>query len=187
MMELALKITLVIFMVGNLLDMGLRLDMTAALAGLRRVRFLAAILLWGFVLLPALAWGLTRLLPLSPDHATGLILLGMAPSAPFLPPMVDRAKGDLDLAAVALLVTSIAVVIYMPVIAPLITNGLEASPLTIARPLVLFLLLPLIVGIALQKGLPALAKRLHPAVKRVTGIDTLAMLALCLLIYGKGC
>lgn len=186
MMELALKITLVIFMVGNLLDMGLRLDMTAALAGLRRVRFLAAILLWGFVLLPALAWGLTRLLPLSPDHATGLILLGMAPSAPFLPPMVDRAKGDLDLAAVALLVTSIAVVIYMPVIAPLITNGLEASPLTIARPLVLFLLLPLIVGIALQKGLPALAKRLHPAVKRVTGIDTLAMLALCLVIYGKG-
>lgn len=34
-----LKVSLVIFMVGNLLDMGLRLNLREALGGLRNVRF----------------------------------------------------------------------------------------------------------------------------------------------------
>jgi bile acid:Na+ symporter, BASS family len=50
-----LKISLVIFMAGNLLDMGLRLNPRDALRGLRNVRFVAYVLLWGFVLCPALA------------------------------------------------------------------------------------------------------------------------------------
>lgn len=186
MWDTALKLTLAVFMLGNLLDMGLRLDLKAALAGLQRLRFVAAMLAWGFVLLPALAWGLAHLLPLSAAHATGLVLLGMAPTAPFLPPMVDRARGNLDLAAVAMLLTSLVVIGYLPLVAPFLTDGLQASPLTIARPLVLFLLLPLAVGVALRKLSQPLADRLHPVVKAVTGIDTLAMLALCLVVYGPG-
>jgi bile acid:Na+ symporter, BASS family len=50
-----LKISRVIFMAGNLLDMGLRLNPQAALRGLRNVRFVAYVLLCGFVLCPALA------------------------------------------------------------------------------------------------------------------------------------
>ena len=48
-----LKISLVIFMAGNLLDMGLRLDPRDALRGLRNVRFVGYVLLWGFLLCPA--------------------------------------------------------------------------------------------------------------------------------------
>ena len=51
-----LKITVVIVMAGNLLDLGLRLDLQAALRGLRNVRFVTLSLLWGFVLFPALAY-----------------------------------------------------------------------------------------------------------------------------------
>jgi len=53
-----LDVTLAIFMIGNMLDMGLRLDARKALHDLRDLRFLLASLLWGFVALPALAWGL---------------------------------------------------------------------------------------------------------------------------------
>lgn len=186
MWDIALKVTLVLFMLGNLLDMGLRLDLGAARAGLQKGRFVATLLVWGFVLLPGLAVALAHLLHLTPTHATGLILLGMAPTAPFLPPMVDRAKGNLDLAAVAMLVTSVAVVVVLPLMAPLVADGLSAAPLTIARPLVLFLLLPLAVGVVLARLAPMLATRLHPVVKTVTGIDTLAMLVLCLVVYGPG-
>ncbi|MCK7490682.1 MAG: hypothetical protein MZW92_02040 [Comamonadaceae bacterium] len=52
-----LKISLVIFMAGNLLDMGLRLRLGTALVGLRDVRFVSLSLLWCFVLGPAIAWG----------------------------------------------------------------------------------------------------------------------------------
>jgi predicted Na+-dependent transporter len=114
MLETLLKLSLVVFMIGNLLDMGLRLNLTNVGAGLRRTRFLAAILIWGFVALPALALLIAHVLPLTPAHVTGLVLLGMAPCAPFLPPMVDRAKGDLGLAAVVMLVTAVVIVIYTP-------------------------------------------------------------------------
>jgi BASS family bile acid:Na+ symporter len=110
----------------------------------------------------------------------------MAPCAPFLPPMVDRAKGDLGLAAVVMLVTAVVTVIYMPLVAPLAAPGLDASAWTIARPLVFFVLVPLAIGVAIQKTAPDLAARLHPPVKAVTGIDTLAMLVLCAVVYGKG-
>ena len=94
-LDIALKISVVLFMVGNLLDMGLKLKLQDALGGLRNVRFVVQSVLWGFVLCPGLAYLLTKVVPLDPAYATGLVLLGMAPCAPFLPLMVERARGDM--------------------------------------------------------------------------------------------
>lgn len=184
-LEILLKLSLVIFMVGNLLDMGLRLQLAEALRGLRDARFVGVSLLWGFVLLPAFAWGVATVLPMAHPFAMGLVLLGMAPCAPFLPPMVDKARGDMGLAAAFMLLTAVVTVAYMPIAVPLMVQGLTASAWTIAKPLVLFLLLPLAIGLVLQRRSPALADRLHPLVKRVTGLDTVLMLLLCVAVYGK--
>jgi bile acid:Na+ symporter, BASS family len=181
-----LDVTLAVFMIGNMLDMGLRLDARQALRDLRDLRFLLASLLWGFVVLPALAWGLAHLLPLEPAYATGLVLLGMAPCAPFLPPMVDKARGDLGYTAAFMLLSVLAIVAYMPLAVPRLTSGLSADAWTIARPLLLLLLLPLALGLALQRRSAALAARLHPWVKKLTGIDTAVMLVLCVVVYGEG-
>jgi predicted Na+-dependent transporter len=51
---LLLKLSLVVFMAGNLLEMGLRLQRGATLRGFRNLRFVAWTLVWGFVLGPAL-------------------------------------------------------------------------------------------------------------------------------------
>ncbi len=51
-------------MVGNLLDMGLLLKLREAIAALRDVRFVTLSLLWGFILLPGLAYLLTVVVPL---------------------------------------------------------------------------------------------------------------------------
>lgn len=181
-----LKITLVIFMVGNLLDMGLRLRLSEALRDLRNVRFVLASLFWGFVVLPALAVAIARVFPVAHPYAMGLILLGMAPCAPFLPPMVDRARGDLGYAAAFMLLAAVVTVVGMPFAVPRLVNGLSADAWTIARPLVLFLLVPLAVGLALQRWAAPLASRMEPIVKKITGADTLLMLALCIFVYGEG-
>ena len=47
-LDAVLKITLVIFMFGNMLDLGLRLDLPKALQGLRDVRFVTLTLVWGW-------------------------------------------------------------------------------------------------------------------------------------------
>lgn len=156
-LQILLKASLVIFMVGNLLDMGLRLNLREALGGLRNVRFVVQSVLWGFVLCPALAYALTKVIPLEPPYAIGMILLGMAPCAPFLPMMVDKARGDLAYAAAFMLLASVVTVVYMP----------------------------LAIGMAIQRASAPVAARLQPIVKKTTGIDTILMLVLCVVVHGK--
>ena len=185
-LEIALKISLVIFMVGNLLDMGLRVKFQEALEGLRNARFVVLSILWGFVLCPALAYALAKVIPLAPPYAIGLILLGVAPCAPFLPMVVDRARGDLGYAAAFMLLTSVLTVVYMPLAVPLLVTGLTASAWTIAKPLLLFLLVPLVIGLTIQRVSAPFAARVQPFVKTITGIDTILMLVACVFLYAKG-
>jgi BASS family bile acid:Na+ symporter len=56
---------MVIFMVGSLLDVGLRLNVFEALAALRNLRFVVTSFLLCFVLGPALAVLLTKIIPLA--------------------------------------------------------------------------------------------------------------------------
>ncbi len=180
-----LKLSLVIFMVGNLLDMGLRLKMNEALAGLRNVRFVSLSIIWGFFLCPALAYLLVRIIPLNPFYGMGMVLLGMAPCAPFLPPMVEKARGNMGYAAAFMLIASIVTVAYMPLAVPILVKGLSASAWTIAKPLVQFLLIPLAIGMLIQRFMPRTANWIQPDVKHVTTVDTILMLVLCVIIYGK--
>jgi BASS family bile acid:Na+ symporter len=180
-----LKISLVIFMAGNLLDMGLRLNPQDALRGLRNVRFVVLTLLWGCGLCPALAYLITLVIPLESHYAIGLILLGMTPCAPFLPAIVNKAKGDLGFTAAFMLLTAVAMVIFMPFGVPLMAKGLTVSAWTIAKPLLMVILLPLAVGMAILRASTAVASRIQPFVKKATGISTIAMGVLCAIVYGK--
>jgi BASS family bile acid:Na+ symporter len=185
-LNVALKISLVIFMAGNLLGMGLQLRLGTALAGLRDLRFVSLSLLWCFVLGPAVAWGLTRVIPLEPPYAMGLILIGLAPCAPFLPMMVDRARGDIGYTASFMLLASVGMVATMPLAVPLLVDGLSVSAWMVAKPLVAVVLLPLVMGMVILRRAPAFAERAQPVVKKITGLATVVMLLLCVVVYGEG-
>lgn len=116
----------------------------------------------------------------------GLLLLGMTPCAPFLPMMVERAAGDRAYTASFMLLSAVATVVYMPLAVPLMVEGLRVDAWTIARPLLLLVLLPLAVGMAVLRASKALAARLQPVVKKGTAVATIVMLALCLVVYGEG-
>jgi BASS family bile acid:Na+ symporter len=183
---IVLKITLVVFIASSLMDMGLRLDPPDAARGLRSVRFVGLTLFWGFVASPALAFAITRFLPLAPPYAMGLLLMGITPCAPFLPRIVERAKGDLGHTAAFMLLTSVATIVIMPLALPLMIEGLAVSAWTIAEPLVLVALLPLAIGMALRHVSTALAMRLQPLVKRTSSLATVAVLVACVAVFGRG-
>jgi bile acid:Na+ symporter, BASS family len=186
LLPILLKITVVIFMVGNLLELGLRLDLKKAMAGLRDVRFVTLSLLWAFALCPALAYALGVILPLPEPYAMGLLLLGLAPCAPLLPGMVDRAHGDVNYAASFMLLASAGTVIYMPLAVPLLVKGLTVSAWTVAQPMLFLVMIPLVVGMGIQLRRPSLASFLQPWVKKFTAVDTLLMLAVVVVMYAKG-
>ena len=83
-----------LFVVTTMLAMGLSLTVSQILAPLRRVRLVVLALVANFVLVPLLAFALTHLIPLSEPLKIGLILLGAAAGAPFLPKLAQFAHGN---------------------------------------------------------------------------------------------
>jgi bile acid:Na+ symporter, BASS family len=185
-LDAVLKVTLVIFMFGNMLDLGLRLDLRIALRGLRDVRFVMLTLFWGYVVCPALGYLLAVVLPLSPAYAMALILVAMVPGNPFLTTAVGKARADVNQAATFMLLASVVTVVYMPFMVPLLVKGLSATPWMIAKPMLAFILLPLVLGAIFKLRWEAVAATVQPFVKKATGLDTLAMVLLLLGVYGKG-
>lgn len=186
MLDTILKITLVIFMFGNMLDLGLRLDLRKALQGLRDVRFVTLTLVWGYIVCPALGYLLAVTLPLSPPYAMALILVALVPGNPFLSTAVSKARGDVNYAATFMLLTSVVTTVYMPFMVPVLVKGLSATPWMIAKPMLVLLLLPMVVGAVFRLRWESVAAKVAPLVKKATGLDTLVMLILMLVVYRKG-
>ena len=182
---LSFKVSLAIFMAGSLLDMGLRLNLKDAIQGLRNMRFVAHTLFWSFVFCPALAYAITLVIPLQPPYAVGMLLLGMAPCAPFVPMLVEKAKGDLGYTAAFMLLASVGTVICMPVTVPLLTKGLSASPWAIAKPLLMLVLIPMAIGVIIRGKSDPLATKIQPYAKKLAGLAGLIWCLSCLIIYGK--
>jgi BASS family bile acid:Na+ symporter len=185
LLEKLLGVTIAIFMAGSLLEMGLKLDLKRAGHALRDVRFIVTAVVWSFAIGPALAMLLAKGLPLAEPYALGLILLGLAPCAPFVPLLSERAGADLNYVAAYLLLASLGTLIILPIMIPVLAPQLSADAWTIARPLLLFIALPLAIGICVRLAARALADRSHPIVKKVTTLDIILMLGIVLVLYWR--
>ena len=183
--QVVFNVTVVVFTVANLAALGLETNLREALRTLRSARAIALILVWGWVVGPALAWLIIRIIPLTEAHAAGLLLISLAPTAPFFPLMVQRARGDMSFATAFTLLTTIGTVLLLPLMAPLLIKGVTVDAWSLAKPLLGMVLLPLVIGIAIGVLAPKAAEKLFPVVKKIGGIFLLICLALTLVLYGR--
>jgi BASS family bile acid:Na+ symporter len=183
--QVVFNVTVVVFTVANLAAMGLETNLREALRTLRSARAIALILVWGWVAGPALAWLITKVLPLSDAHAAGLLLISLAPTAPFFPLMVEKARGDMSFATAFMLLTTIGTVLLLPLMAPLLIKGVTVDAWSLAKPLLVMVLLPLVIGIVIRVSAPKAAEKLFPVVKKIGGIFLLICLVLTLVLYGR--
>ena len=139
MLQPFLTFSVIVFIVCSILELGLKLRLRETLQVLHNLRFVGLSLLWAFVLSPAVAVVITKVIPLPAPYALGLIFLGMTPCAPFLPAVAKRAGADLAEVAAFLLLASVGTVIYLPVMIPVLVEGFTADAWTLAKPLVLYI------------------------------------------------
>jgi BASS family bile acid:Na+ symporter len=145
-----------------MLATGLSLGLRRVLAPLHSPRLVMLALGLNFVLAPAFAWLITIVIPLQSGHATGLMLLGGAAGAPFLPKLVEAAHGDLADAAALVVLLTFGTILFMPFVLPRVVPGLKADPSELAMPLVLTILLPMVVGMVIKATGPRLAACAFP-------------------------
>ena len=178
------NISVIIFTVSNMGAMGLGSNTRQAMQDLRSIRTIGLILLWGWVVGPALAWLISSLLPLSDGHAAGLLLISLAPTAPFFPMMVSTARGDMSFAAAIMLLTTIGTVLLLPLLAPLLIEGLTVDSWSLAKPLIKMVLLPLLIGGAIGAFAPNVAQKMLPVTQKIGMVFLLLTLVLTLVLYG---
>jgi BASS family bile acid:Na+ symporter len=174
-----------LFTVSNLGTMGLQVRMPEVAVALRNRKALVLIFLWGWVLGPTLGYLITRILPLAEPYVVVVFLASLAPVAPFLQQMVSKARGDMGFAGALVPLVMVGTVVLMPLMAPLLIKGVTISTSALAKPLILTILLPLIIGAAVRHYADKGATRIFPAVSAIAKLSTLATIVSCLVLYGS--
>jgi BASS family bile acid:Na+ symporter len=170
--------SVVVFVVSSTLSVGLGLTVKQILDPLRNGRLVALSLLANFVLAPVAAIGLSKLFGLDQPLAIGLLLVGVAGGAPFLIKLADIAKANMAFAVGLMVVLMVLTVGYMPVVLPMLVEGVAVSPAAIAKSLILLMLIPLAVGLALRAWLPRGAARVRAFVAPVSSISMIFVVVL---------
>jgi BASS family bile acid:Na+ symporter len=172
----AATVAMLSFVVSSMLAMGAGLTVPQIAEPLRNVRLVALTLLANFAVMPLGALALAKMLWLDEPFGIGLLLLGCAAGAPFLPKLAELAKGNLAFAVGAMVLLMVGTIGYLPIVLPLLLSGVTVNPWQIARSLLLLMLLPLVMGLALKAYYGDLAVRVKP------GLDWLSNISLILLV-----
>jgi BASS family bile acid:Na+ symporter len=145
---------------------------------LRNPRLVAVALIVNFFLSPAIAYGLTRLVPLERPYTIGLLLLSVAAGAPFLPKLAEATRTDVPLIVALMVVLTGGTILLMPFELPLLIPGFQASPLAIAKPLVIMMALPLIAAMIVGPRAVRFSAVCRPILTLVANASVIVVLVL---------
>jgi len=168
-MDLLNKLTTVAmlsFVISSMLAMGAGLTVVEIASSLQNRRLMISALLANFVLMPFGALVLAKMLWLDEPLGVGLLLLGCAAGAPFLPKLAELAVGNLPFAVGTMVVLMVTTVAYLPIALPLLMPEVTVNPIKIAQSLVLLMLLPLGVGLIAKAYRADVAARAKPYLDR---------------------
>ena len=174
----AATVAMLSFVVSSMLAMGAGLTVGQIVEPLRNARLVVLGLLANFVLTPLAAFALAKVLRLDEPLGVGLLLLGCAAGAPFLPKLAELAKGNLAFAVGAMVLLMVVTVGYLPIVLPLLLPGVTVDPWKIARSLVLIMLLPLAAGLVLKAVYEDLAVRVKPVLDRISNVSLILLVLL---------
>jgi BASS family bile acid:Na+ symporter len=180
--EVVGNLSILLFVIASMLALGLSLTVRQIVDPLRSLRILAGLLIGNFLLVPGLAFLLLRVIPLEPGFDIGIVLLATAAGAPFLPKLVELAKGAIALSVGAMILLMVVTIVYLPLVLPLLLPGTAVNPLEVAMPLVLFMLTPLAVGLFTAARFPDVARRGQPVLSKLSSLGLMVGFVALLIV-----
>ena len=184
-LQKAASIAMFVFVLSSMLAMGLGLTIAQIIAPLRNRRLVAMSLLANFVLMPLTALALAMMLRLDEPLRVGMLLLGAAAGAPFLPKLVQVAKGNLAFSVGLMVLLMVITVGYLPLVMPILLPGVSVNPAKIARSLFLLMLLPLAAALTVKAKFPAAADRAKPPLGTISTLSLMLVIVLVVVLNFK--
>jgi BASS family bile acid:Na+ symporter len=182
------------FLVASMLELGLSLTFAQILAPLKDVRLIVLSIMANFLVVPLLAWCIAKAMHLEEPFAVGLLLLALAPGAPFIPKIVQIARGNLAFATGLMVLLMVGTAIDLPLLLPRMLVGVKIDAWQIEQSLVLLMLLPLLVGLAVHakfRSLPAWLVSSLGLIANVSGLLAVVLIVVLnlqsvLKLFGTG-
>ena len=184
-LEAFANLAILAFVITSMLAMGLSLTTKQIIEPLRNVRLVVKALLANFVLVPLLAYLILLVIPLAEPLAIGLILLATAAGAPFLPKLVEAAKGNIAFGVGLMVLLMVATIIYLPLVMPLLLPGVTVNPMDIAGSLIVLMLIPLAIGLFINARYDDTAASLQPVMSQTSTISLILLSVLMLVLNFK--
>ena len=173
------------FVITSMFGLGLGLTVGDILAPLKNARLVLLSLVANFLVVPAAAWALTRVLSLAPDLRIGLILMSAVAGAPLALKAAQLARGDVHFAVSLVTLQVVATVLFLPLALPILIPGTTVDAVALAMPLIVQVLLPLGLGLLMNVRYDEEAEMTRPVMSTVSNISLAALLALNLSNVGQ--
>jgi BASS family bile acid:Na+ symporter len=170
------QVSLLVFVVSSMLAMGLSLTVGQIVEPLRSVRLVLIALAANFIAVPPVGWGIGELLSLDEGLAIGLTIMATAAGAPFLPKLAAAAHGDMAFSVGLMVLLMVVTVGYMPIVLPVLIEGVDVDPAAIASSLIFLMLLPLAIGLGVRWRYESMAEGLQPLMTQTSTIAIAALL-----------
>ncbi len=165
--------------------LGLILKIKQIIAPLKNTRLVILALVANFILVPIVAYLIPLLLPLNEPGRIGVILLSTAAGAPFLPKLAEVAKGSTAFSVGLMVLLMVVTIIYLPIVLPLLLQGVEVSPWDIAKSLIVMMLLPLAIGLFVNARYDDIAAKVQPTFGQASNIAILVLTVAGLVLNFK--
>ncbi len=181
-LETLAALSVLVFVISSMLSMGLSLTIQQIVEPLKNTRLVILALVANFVLVPLVAYLITLVFPLDESVAIGLILLATAAGAPFLPKLVEVAKGNIAFSVGLMVLLMVVTIIYLPIVLPLLLANVEVSPWDIAQSLIVLMLIPLAIGLFIRARYEDSAVKMQPTFAMAANIGILLLSVLGLVL-----
>ncbi|WP_341532058.1 bile acid:sodium symporter (plasmid) [Nostoc sp. UHCC 0302] len=177
------KLALFTFIVFTMLGAGLSLTIQQIWEPLRSPRLVILSLLTNFVLVPVFVYLLVQIVPLSEGLKDGLLIMAVASGPPALPKLAQIVKGNIAFSVGLMILLMLGTIFYMPMVLPLVVQGVQINSWDIAKPLLMMMVIPLVIGLSIKNQFAAIVPTIQPILSKLSNAGLLLGLAVRLIIH----
>ena len=182
-LEIVLNVSIAVFIAGVLFTAGLEVTLRQVFEPMKNAGLVTRALVANLLLVPLIVYAMSVFFPLERPYMIGVLLYGFAAGAPYTPKLVAVAGGDVPHSIAATMLLTVLTILLMPFVLPFLVPGTEIGIWEIAKPLLLQMFVPLVLGLGIRHASEAMATKLHRPANIVVNLSALVFLVLALVLH----
>jgi len=171
------------FVAGIMITLGLGVKTSDVIEQFKETRLVIFSVIANFIAVPLFALALVSFFDASKGVSIGIILLSLGAGAPFIPKIVQTAKGNTYGSIGLMLLLSVISILFMPIVIPIIFSDASVSSLQIANSLLFTMLIPLMAGMIINAYYPLLATKLLPWTNKISNLSVVLLIFALIYLY----